>query len=204
MPCKVSDETKQFYTWVQTEKGAAKWLVGKFELGKTENHFNFVSATISEKKLKAVKKDLKKDYAKAKEKYDKEAEDKNAESKEDDEAKKVQSRMRYVNYDKDSLSKGEIEKSHYDDFIKELKATANEGGHPAIGVLELFTKVFYVTYCPDTIKSRPKMTFGTARTKIKDTLSTTNVDIQATDNDGLTWEEFLKSKPPTYNLKEKA
>jgi len=69
-------------------------------------------------------------------------------------------------------------------------------GFPAFGVITLWNKVFFVTYLnEDDCQRHLKLVFSTARGKIKDMLKTTNKDIQATDNDEMSWKNVLKHKP---------
>merc|ERR1719412_3520631 len=83
---------------------------------------------------------------------------------------------------------------HHKAFIAAMKEIATgENCSPAIGVIELLKKIFYVTYCDDDEKyGNLKMLVASVRDKVKNQLSSTNVDIQASDMDGLSYEYFAK------------
>lgn len=87
-----------------------------------------------------------------------------------------------------------VAQCHHKDFVAAMKEIATgDDPKPAIGVIEFMKKIFYVTYVDDDENYKKlKMLFSSVRDNVKKTLSTTNCDIQATDMDGLNFDDFAK------------
>merc|ERR1719150_3244642 len=81
-----------------------------------------------------------------------------------------------------------------------MKEAAKKYDRPVIGVLELLTKVFYVTFVPESSEWSDKTSknkkakkaaqnsvfaFSTVRGNVKSDLSTTNADVKANDHEAL-------------------
>lgn len=206
---------KQYYPLVQGDKKAGKWIVFVYDADKGHKLAPYKLAIDSKKwaktkKKKALKKALKEDG------FEFPSED---ESKEKEEAKEEEESAE-ENYptkidvvmveDAEGDGKGIIPKGHHKAFTDCIKEAAKKYDRPVIGVLELLTKVYYVTFVPEESswsdkclkdkelkrKARAaRMAFSTIRGNVKSDFATTNADIAATDNDGLEYEEFEKLGP---------
>lgn len=178
---------KQFYPFVQSEKGAGKWLVMTFNIGDKAAKADLTKFACHKKKYDDLKKKATKKYDDAKKSLQTEDE-----AKEEAEP----AAWKFVADPEDALDKKAVSKHHHGEFVAAMKSVAEDGKRPAIGVIELFTKVFYVTYCSDNhCERKHKMAFSTCRDGIKRRLATTNADVQGTDMGDLDFDEFEKLAP---------
>jgi len=189
MPFEIDQEVMKIYQWVQKDKGAGKWLVCSFHKGKKANRVKLEKCAIMKSKHEALKKKAKTPYDDMKSKLDEEHKDADTNP------------WLHVENNKDATSKLDEAKAHHAEFIKAMQAVGIDNKRPAIGVIELFTKVFYVTLCDDVAcDNKLKPPFASSRGMIKEKLATTNCDVEATDNDELSFEYFEKQAPK--HLKE--